>query len=52
MRIHLNKSFVEDVLEYCENKFVVDKALLVDALESLSLEFEHPFGDRSLVESV
>lgn len=38
------KSFVKEVLNYCENKskFVVDKALwLKRALESLGLEFEH-----------
>ncbi|WP_290596030.1 MULTISPECIES: DDE-type integrase/transposase/recombinase [unclassified Archaeoglobus] len=38
------KSFIKEVLKYCENKpkFVVDKALwLIDALESLNLEFEH-----------
>ena len=38
------KSFVKEVLEYCENKpkFIVDKApWLINALKSLSLEFEH-----------
>ncbi len=38
------KSFIKEVLEYCENKpkFVVDKApWLIDALESLGLEYEH-----------
>ena len=38
------KSFIKEVLNYCENKpkFVVDKApWLKRALESLSLDFEH-----------
>ncbi len=38
------KSFIKEVLEYCENKpkFVIDKApWLIDALKSLNLEFEH-----------
>jgi len=38
------KSFVKEVLNYCENKpkFVVDKApWLKRALENLRLEFEH-----------
>ena len=38
------KSFVKEVLNYCENKpkFVIDKAhWLKRALESLGLEFEH-----------
>ncbi|MDK2782043.1 MAG: putative transposase [Archaeoglobi archaeon] len=38
------KSFIKEVLNYCENKpkFIVDKApWLVDALKSLGLEFEH-----------
>ncbi len=38
------KSFIKEVLEYCENKprFVVDKApWLIDALKSLGLEYEH-----------
>ncbi|MBC7109433.1 MAG: IS6 family transposase [Archaeoglobi archaeon] len=38
------RSFVREVLEYCENKpkFIVDKApWLRRALESLGLEFEH-----------
>ena len=38
------KSFIKEVLEYCENepKFVIDKApWLIDALKSLGLEFEH-----------
>ena len=38
------KSFLKEVLEYCENKpkFVIDKApWLIDALKSLDLEFEH-----------
>jgi len=38
------KSFIKEVLEYCENKprFAVDKApWLIDALENLGLEYEH-----------
>ena len=38
------KSFIKEVLEYCENKpkFIIDKApWLIDALKSLDLEFEH-----------
>ena len=38
------KSFIKEVLEYCENKprFAVDKApWLIDALKSLNLEYEH-----------
>jgi len=38
------KSFVKEVLEYCENKpkFIIDKApWLIDALKSLGLEYEH-----------
>jgi putative transposase len=38
------KSFIKEVLYYCENKpkFVVDKApWLIEALKSLGLEFEH-----------
>jgi len=38
------KSFIKEVLNYCENKsrFVVDKApWLMEALKSLDLEFEH-----------
>jgi len=38
------KSFIKEVLKYCENKpkFIVDKApWLIRAFESLSLEFEH-----------
>jgi len=38
------KSFIKDVLKYCENKpkFVVDKApWLRRALESLNLQFKH-----------
>ena len=38
------KSFIKEVLKYCENKprFVIDKApWLKRALESLKLEFEH-----------
>ena len=49
------KSFVKEVLEYCENKpkFIIDKAWLIDALKSLNLEFEHQsFRWKSLVESV
>ncbi|MHC1625834.1 MAG: DDE-type integrase/transposase/recombinase [Methanoculleaceae archaeon] len=40
----VTKSFVKEVLKYCENKpkFVIDKApWLIDALKSLNLEFEH-----------
>ena len=36
------KSFVKEVLDYCENKpKFVDKAWLIDALKSLGLEYEH-----------
>ena len=38
------KSFIKEVLEYCENepKFIIDKApRLIDALKSLNSEFEH-----------
>ena len=38
------KSFVKEVLDYCENKpkFIVDNApWLIDALKSLGLEYEH-----------
>ncbi len=38
------KSFIKEVLNYCENKpkFIVDKApWLIDALENLKLDFEH-----------
>jgi len=38
------KSFVKEVLNYCENKpkFIIDKApWLIEALKSLNLEFEH-----------
>ena len=38
------KSFIKEVLNYCENKprFIVDKApWLINALRSLGLEFEH-----------
>ena len=38
------KSFVKEVLEYCENKpkFIIDKApWLINALKILGLEFEH-----------
>ena len=40
----VTKSFVKEVLRYCENvpKFVIDKApWLTQALESLKLEFKH-----------
>ena len=40
----VTKSFVKEVLKYCENKpkFVIDKApWLIEALKSLNLEFEH-----------
>ena len=40
----VTKSFVKEVLRYCENKpkFVIDKApWLIDALKSLNLELEH-----------
>ncbi len=43
-RNYLTKSFVKEVLDYCENKpkFIVDKApWLIDALKSLGLEYEH-----------
>lgn len=38
------KSFIREVLNYCENKpkFIIDKVpWLIDALKSLDLEFEH-----------
>ena len=38
------KSFIKEVLNYCENKpkFIIDKApWLIQALESLGLEYEH-----------
>ncbi len=38
------KSFIREVLNYCENKpkFIVDKApWLIQALESLGLEYKH-----------
>ena len=38
------KSFIKEVLNYCENKpkFIVDKVpWLIDALENLKLDFEH-----------
>ena len=38
------KSFIKEVLKYCENKpkFIIDKApWLTQSLESLGLEFEH-----------
>ncbi len=40
----VTRSFVKEVLNYCENRprFVIDKApWLKRALESLNLEFEH-----------
>jgi len=40
----VTRSFVKEVLRYCENepKFVIDKApWLIDALKSLNLEFKH-----------
>jgi putative transposase len=40
----VTRSFIKEVLNYCENKpkFVIDKApWLVDALESMGLEYEH-----------
>jgi len=40
----ITRSFVKEVLKYCENKpkFIVDKApWLINALKSLNLEFEH-----------
>ncbi|WP_457549206.1 hypothetical protein [Archaeoglobus sp.] len=40
----ITRSFVKEVLEYCENKpkFVIDKApWLIQALKSLNLEYEH-----------
>ncbi len=40
----VTRSFIKEVLKYCENrpKFVVDKApWLIQALKSLKLEFEH-----------
>ena len=50
------RSFVREVLEYCENKpkFVVDKLLgFRGALESLGLKYEpEGFGKRSLIEAV
>ena len=50
MRVYTNRnylvsrSFLKEVLKFCENKprFIVDKApWLIDALKSLNLEFEH-----------
>ncbi|MHC1583207.1 MAG: DDE-type integrase/transposase/recombinase [Methanosarcinales archaeon] len=50
MRVYTNRnylvsrSFLKEVLKFCENKprFIVDKApWLIDALKSLDLEFEH-----------
>ena len=50
------RSFIREVLEYCENKpkFVIDKASwLKRALECLGLKFRHErFGSRSSVKSV
>ena len=40
----VTRSFVKEVLKYCENKpkFVIDRASwLTQALESLKLEYEH-----------
>ena len=46
------RSFVKEVLKYCENKpkFVIDKApWLIDALKSLNLEFKHEkFREKKL----
>jgi len=48
----VTRSFVKEVLRYCENrpKFVIDKApWLKRALESLNLEFEHEgFREKKL----
>ena len=48
----VTKSFVKEVLNYCENmpKFVIDKApWLKRVLESLNLEFEHKgFREKKL----
>ncbi len=48
----VTRSFVKEVLKYCNNKpkFVVDKApWLVKALKSLNLEFEHEgFREKKL----
>ena len=53
----VTRSFLKEVLKFCENKpkFIVDKApWLIDALKSLDLEFERSVlsEERSLVESV
>ena len=48
----ITRSFVKEVLKYCENKpkFVIDNApWLIDALKSLNLEFEHEgFREKKL----
>jgi len=48
----VTRSFVKEVLRYCENKpkFVIDKApWLIDALKSLNLEFKHEkFREKKL----
>ena len=48
-----NPNFVKEA-KYCENKpkFIIDKALLIDALKSLNLEYGHQFLCRSKIESV
>ncbi len=40
----ITRSFVKEVLKYCENesKFVIDRtSWLIDVLKSLNLEFEY-----------
>jgi len=48
----VTRSFIKEVLKYCENepKFVIDKApWLIDALKSLNLEFEYEgFREKKL----
>ena len=48
----VTRSFVKEVLKYCENKpkFVIDKApWLVEALKSLNLGFKHErFREKKL----
>ena len=48
----VTRSFVKEVLKYCDNKpkFVIDKApWLKRALDSLNLEFEHErFREKKL----
>ena len=48
----VTRSFVKEVLKYCNNKpkFITDKApWLVEALKSLNLEFEHEgFWEKKL----